>query len=221
MKLWSLSWRQVGRLSVQPCMHPQLILYSHACIHCSCCTSLHASTVFNCKTFPVVQTRRFYSGNLNSEMPGDSKDAVLHGGDVLCCTAMRACIAHSAKCTRSSLGTHILILRLCQLSGLIALVRNVQFIPAHFDHSRPSGVVQDCDASFWGGELFSCSFPPVFSSTSSKSIGSFTALQGLCQPPQAALQSSTGHCQLLCLPCCVPYCTILPAADTQKCGVQC
>ena len=105
---------------------PPLVLHNQVCVHCSCCTSLHASiAVFNCKTSPLVQTHPFYNGNLTSEMPGDSKDAVLHGGDVLCCTAMRACIAHSAKCIRSSLGTHILILGLCQLSGLITLVRNV------------------------------------------------------------------------------------------------
>ena len=37
------------------------------------------------RTFVLIQKRHPYTGNLNSEMPGDSKNAFLHCGDVLGC----------------------------------------------------------------------------------------------------------------------------------------
>ncbi len=84
MKLWSLFLRQVGQLAVQPCVHPLLILHNHACIHCSCCTSLHASiALFNPRTSISIQKRPFCSGNLNSETPGDSESTLLRWGHVL------------------------------------------------------------------------------------------------------------------------------------------
>ena len=98
----------------QPSVHPLLKLHKPACIHCC----------FQFQNNFFTSDTSIHRGNLNSSGDNSSKDAVLHGGDVLC-TAMCACAAHSAKCTRSSLGTHILNLRLCQLSGLIALVRNI------------------------------------------------------------------------------------------------
>ena len=38
--------------------------------------------LFNPKTHILIQIRHPYTGNLNSEMPGDSKNAFLHWGDV-------------------------------------------------------------------------------------------------------------------------------------------
>ncbi len=41
------------------------------------------AALFNHKTSSSLQKHPSYSGNLNSEMPGDSKSALIHGGDVL------------------------------------------------------------------------------------------------------------------------------------------
>jgi len=39
--------------------------------------------LFNPETLILIQKRHPYAGNLNSETPGDSKNAFLHWGDVL------------------------------------------------------------------------------------------------------------------------------------------
>ncbi len=41
------------------------------------------SALFNPATFVAIQKRHPYTGNLNSETSGDSKNAFLHCGDVL------------------------------------------------------------------------------------------------------------------------------------------
>ncbi len=41
------------------------------------------TALFNPKTTTLVQKRHPYTGNLNSETPGDSKNALLHCEDVL------------------------------------------------------------------------------------------------------------------------------------------
>ncbi len=43
----------------------------------------NVEALFNPETSIQIQKRPFYSGNQNSETPGDSKNAFLHWGDVL------------------------------------------------------------------------------------------------------------------------------------------
>jgi len=46
------------------------------------CVFGQPSALFNPKTSILIQKRHPYTGNLNSEMPGDSKNAFLHCGHV-------------------------------------------------------------------------------------------------------------------------------------------
>ncbi len=45
-------------------------------------TGMSLIALLNPKTFTFLQKCPSYSGNLNSEMPGDIKNAFLHWGDV-------------------------------------------------------------------------------------------------------------------------------------------
>ncbi len=44
---------------------------------------LHSAALFNPETSILIQKRHPYTGNLNRELSGDSKNAFLHCGDVL------------------------------------------------------------------------------------------------------------------------------------------
>ena len=60
-----------------------------ACAFCTVCLHVFQAVhiqrylpFFNPKTSILIQKRPFYSGILNSELPGDSKKAIIHLGDV-------------------------------------------------------------------------------------------------------------------------------------------
>jgi len=68
-----------------PCCQVQLYFAFHCCstATCSCTQRETLSALFNPKASVSIQKRYPYTGNLNSESPGDSKNAFLHWGDVL------------------------------------------------------------------------------------------------------------------------------------------
>lgn len=57
----------------------------HVLDHQSCpgLPAIARSALFNPNTSILIKKRHSYTGNLNSETPGDSKNAFLHWGDVL------------------------------------------------------------------------------------------------------------------------------------------
>ncbi len=59
------------------------ILYETALLESGFQVSGGTPALFNPETSILIQKRHPYTGNLNSETPGDSKNAFLHWGDVL------------------------------------------------------------------------------------------------------------------------------------------
>jgi len=61
---------------------PALVPTSFCPLHVKLPSSHTTIALFNPETSILIQKLSFYSGNLNSETPGDSKNAFLRWGDV-------------------------------------------------------------------------------------------------------------------------------------------
>ncbi len=63
------------------------------------CPDVSTAALFNPKMSVVIQKRHFYTGNLNSETLGDSKNTLLHWGDVSG-QQLTVCDDHDSFCTK-------------------------------------------------------------------------------------------------------------------------
>lgn len=92
--VWVKSTHQLLCMSL-PCKQHKLVLWSSCCVF--------AAALFNVNTSTSIQNCPLHRGNLNAEMPWDSTNAFLHGGDVsaLCqlWNSVKNCVTIAAAST--------------------------------------------------------------------------------------------------------------------------
>ncbi len=79
-----------GRFQLVPCQHPHLQIIE---------------ALFNPKTSVLIQRRHPYTGNVNSETSGDSRNALLHCGDVIR-RSSEQCMTCSWSCRQTQTNVH-------------------------------------------------------------------------------------------------------------------